>query len=55
MRKIAVHEREDLKIFLEKPFEFPKSAEELYILWFTIDYKLKEINLIYIFANMKRM
>ena len=30
MRKIGVHEREDLKIFLEKPFEFPKSAEELY-------------------------
>ena len=30
MRKISVHEREDLKIFLEKPFEFPKSAEELY-------------------------
>ena len=25
-----MHEREDLKIFFEKPFEFPKSAEELY-------------------------
>ena len=30
MRKIDPHERKDLKILLEKPFEFPKSAEELF-------------------------
>ena len=30
MRKIAPHERKDLKILLENPFEFPKSAEELF-------------------------
>ena len=30
VRKIAPHEREDLKILLEKPFEFSKSAEELF-------------------------
>ena len=27
MRKIAPHERKDLKILLENPFEFSKSAE----------------------------
>ena len=30
MRKIAPHERKDLKILVENPFEFPKSAEELF-------------------------
>ena len=30
MRKNALHERKDLKILLENPLEFPKSAEELF-------------------------